>query len=93
MTPLPVASEYRGAISIALSLQVVTTLILLTILDGGTLAQIGGCAMAGFWIGVAIVIARRPRAPRALDLAYIRWGYLAMLAIAVIMSPFIAALR
>jgi hypothetical protein len=56
MTTLPVASAYREAIWISIILQVLTTLFLLSILDGGTLARAGGCAMAAFWIGAAIVI-------------------------------------
>jgi len=74
-------------------LQVLTTAFLFAILDGGTLAKAGGCAMAGFWIGVAIVMLRRPRTPSTLDLLYVRWGYIVLLAIGIACSPFMGALR
>ena len=93
MTTLPVASAYREAIWISIILQVLTTLFLLTILDGGTLARAGGCAMAAFWIGAAIVIYRRPRNPGKLDLLYVRWGYLIALGIGISLSPFMGILR
>jgi hypothetical protein len=53
MTTLSLSPAYREAVKVALALQVLTTLVLLTILDGGTLAKAGGAAMVGFvasWI-------------------------------------------
>lgn len=93
MTTLPVATAYRPAVKVALTLQVLTTLLLLAILDGGTLARAGGAAMVGFWVGAAVVMFRRPRTPSRLDLLYLRWGYLVMLAIAVALSPYMGVLR
>lgn len=93
MTTLPLSPAYREAVKVALVLQVLTTLLLLTILDGGTLAKAGGAAMFGFWTGVAIVMLRRPKTPSTLDLLYVRWGYLAMLVIAIALAPYMGALR
>lgn len=93
MTTLPVSPAYRDAVKVAVILQLFTSLFLLTILDGGTLAKVGGAAMAGFWIGVAIVMIRRPRDPRRLDLLYVRWGYIAMLIVGIACMPFMGALR
>jgi len=93
MTTLPLSPAYREAVKVALVLQVLTTLFFLTILDGGTLAKAGGAAMVGFWIGVAVVMLRRPNTPSALDLLYVRWGYLLMLVVGVALSPYMGALR
>jgi hypothetical protein len=93
MTPLPLSPAYRQAIKLALLLQLFATLVLLTLLDGGTLAKVGGAAMIGFWTGVAFIMLRRPRNPSPLDLLYVRWGYLAMLIIGIACLPFMGALR
>lgn len=93
MTTQSLAPEYREAVKVALVLQAGTTLFLLTILDGGTLAKVGAAAMAGFWIGAAAVMARRPRNPSAIDLLYVRWGFLAMLIVGIACMPFMGVLR
>lgn len=93
MTTLPLSPAYRDAVKVALVLQVLSALGLLAILDGGTLAKAGGAAMVGFWVGAAVVMLRRPKAPSAIDLLYVRWGYLIILVIGIALSPFMGALR
>jgi hypothetical protein len=93
MAPLPLAPAYREAIKVAVVLQVLLTLVLLTVVDGGRLAKVPACAMAGFWVGAAVVMMRRPRAPRPLDLAYIRWGYIAALAAGVAIGSVLTEVR
>lgn len=93
MTTLPLSPAYREAVKVAILLQVIATLFLLSILDGGTLAKVGGASMVGSWIGVAVVMLRRPRNPSSLDLLYVRWGYVAMLIIGIACMPFMGALR
>ncbi len=93
MTALPLSPDYRSAVKVALLLQVLATLFLLMLLDGGTLAKAGGAAMLGFWVGVAVIMLRRPNAPRAMDLLYVRWGYLPMLAVGIALSPYMGVLR
>jgi hypothetical protein len=93
MTTLPISTSYREAVKGALVLQVMTALLLLMVLDGGVMAQAGGAAMIGFWIGVGIVMLRRPRTPTKVDLLYVRWGFLPMLVVAIAWSPFMGALR
>jgi hypothetical protein len=89
MTALPLDSEYRGAIRVALVLQGALTLVLLLLLDGGQMAKIGGCAMIAFWMGTAMVMLRRPHGPSRADLLYIRWGYPAVLCVAVVIAVMI----
>jgi hypothetical protein len=93
MTPLPLSPAYRQAVKLALILQIFATFILLNLLDGGTLARVGGAAMIGFWTGVAFIMLRRPRSPSPLDLLYVRWGYLAMLIVGIACMSFMGALR
>jgi hypothetical protein len=92
MTTLSISSAYRGAVMVAIVLQVVTTLLLLTILDGRTMARAGGAAMVGFWVGVGMVMLRRPRTPGRMDLLYVRWGYLILLIVGVALSPYMGAM-
>ena len=87
------APEYREAVKVALVLQALAMVVLLAVLDGGALARAGGAAMLAFWIGVVVVVIRRPKAPSAFDLLYVRWGYLVMLVIGIALSPFMGALR
>jgi hypothetical protein len=89
MKPLPLSNAYRSAIVTAIVLQIPLTLLLRMILDFGILAKVGGCAMAGFWLGAAVIMIRRPLEPKPSDLAYVRWGYPFMLAVGIA----IAALR
>jgi len=95
MPSLPLAPAYDRAVKHSLLLQLITTILLLLLLDGGQLARAGAAAMLAFWIGVAIVMLRRPQTPRPLDLLYVRWGYLPFLAIAiaVALSPWMGILR
>lgn len=90
MTTLPVAPAYRNAIRAAVLLQLVLAVLMTLILDGGYTARIGGYVMGGFWIGVAMIMLRRPRAPTPLDLFYVRWGYLTLLVLSVALALTVA---
>jgi len=92
MITLPIAPAYRAAIKVAILLQVLLTLFIGLLLDGGYTAGIGACVMGGFWIGVAAVVFRRPRNPTPLDLLYVRWGYVPLLVLSVIIAPVIPRL-
>lgn len=81
-TVIPISDRYRSAIRFALVLQVPVALLFASLLDNGHLAKIGGYAMIGFWIGVAVIVSRRPRTPSPFDLAFIRYGYLPLVLVA-----------
>lgn len=74
-TTLPLSDRYRDAIRFAVALQVPWAVLLMLVLDGGQMARVGGDAMVGFWVGVAVVLLRRPTSPTAGDLLYVRYGY------------------
>ena len=88
-TVIPVSDRYREAIRFAVVSQVPVTLIFASLLDGGQLAKIAGYAMVGFWLGVAVVMSRRPRTPAGSDLAYIRHGYLPLVVVAGVCAALI----
>ncbi|HEV7298029.1 MAG TPA: hypothetical protein VGN72_01600 [Tepidisphaeraceae bacterium] len=62
-------------------------------LDDRALPKVGGATMIGFWIGVAVVMFRRPHDPSPRDLLYIRWGYPAMLILVLVCLPLTGVLR
>jgi hypothetical protein len=93
MTTLPLSDAYRAAIRTSIILQLPLALLMPLMLDGGFLAKIGGYSMAGFWIGVAVVMLRRPRNPGRGDLLYIRWGYPLMLVIGIAVAMVVVSMR
>ena len=73
------AEMYRGPIKFACQLQLCLGLVSLLLLDGGRGARLCGCAMLGFWLGVGIILFRRPFGPTRVDLTAVRWGFLPLL--------------
>ncbi|MFN0125902.1 MAG: hypothetical protein ACKV19_04355 [Verrucomicrobiales bacterium] len=91
---LPIASSYRSPVIHALVLQtVVVVLCRVCVLDFGQSAQICGLALIAFWLGTVLVWWRRPMAPTALDILWIRWGYLVVLLVSAVLIPAIWRLR
>jgi hypothetical protein len=86
MTTVPIAASYVSALRTAIVLQLVLMFMLMLILDGGKIASAGGCAIIGFWVGATWVIMRRRMNPGRADLLYVRWGYLPLLAISVLIA-------
>jgi hypothetical protein len=93
MTTLPLSDAYRSAIRTSIILQLPLVLLMLILLDGGFLAKIGGYSMAGFWIGVGLVMLRRPRNPTRMDLLYVRWGYPVTLAVGIAVAIVVVSVR
>jgi hypothetical protein len=89
-TILPLSDRYREAIVFSLAILAPAAIIFALLLDGGRLSLIAGYAMIGFWLGVAVVLLRRPLAPQATDLAYIRYGYLPLVYVACLCAAALA---
>jgi hypothetical protein len=87
-TALPLSPRYRNAVYVTLSQQVPCALVCLLLLDGGRMAKVCGVAMLGFWAAAALVMARRVNAPAPWDLAFLRWGFLPLLAITALLARF-----
>jgi len=67
---------YRPRVLFALTMQILISLVAGLLLDGGQTARAVGVALLGFWIGTALLIARRPTSPTAVDLLWVQWGFL-----------------
>jgi hypothetical protein len=85
-TVLPLSDSYRRAINFALFQQVPCALLCLLMLDGGRMAKVCGVVMLGFWAAAALIMARRPNSPGPLDIAFLRWGFLPLFALAVALA-------
>jgi hypothetical protein len=93
MKKLQLSDAYRSAIITAIILQTFLVLLMILMLDGGSLAKIGGYAMTAFWLGTGVIMFRRPLTPRVSDLVYIKWGYPFFLLIGVGIAMSVAALH
>ena len=70
---------YRSAVGDALVIQVPLILLCGLAADFGLMATAALRAALAFWVGAAVIIARRPVKPSLWDLKFIRFGYLALL--------------
>ena len=59
----------------------------------GTTARVCGIALVAFWVGVAVLIWRRPQSPTRTDIELVRFGYLPLMGIAFFLVHFIWTLR
>lgn len=91
LTTIALSDRYRRAIWIALLQQIPFAVICLLLLDYGRSARVFGTAMLGFWLSVVLIMARRPIAPSAGDLAFLRYGFWAVFALVVLLGRLIAA--
>jgi hypothetical protein len=58
-------------------------------LDFGRMGKVCGIAMLGYWAGAALIVARRPNAPAAGDLTFLRWGFLPLFVFAALLARII----
>ncbi len=79
-----ISPAYDRVIRKTLILQLFIGVIALLLLDGGITARVVGIALTIFWLSAAVLISRRPYNPTRVDLAFLRWGFWAILAIAVL---------
>ena len=89
---LPISASYRSAIWTAVKIQLVVTVICGFVTDQ-TLARLFGVALVAFWVAAAVLILRRPQSPSAFDLWFVRFGFLAVSVVSVVLTPLIWHLR
>lgn len=89
---LPIAAVYDRAIRGALLTSVAFGVLCALMLDGGLLRYRCAVALAGFWVGVALIVVRRPLAPSRDDLAFVRWGFLLVFALTIVMADIVRPL-
>jgi hypothetical protein len=69
-----VPRELRSAIVVGISLQVLLFVLGELFLDHGATSHAVLRIGIAYWVGVAIIVIRRPRNLTRLDVLYIRWG-------------------
>ena len=81
---LPEFSEaYREPIRFSLIQQVPVAILFGLTLDCGSLGRICTCAVAGYWVGAGVCLAKRAGHPTATDLRFLRWGFFPLLVAAL----------
>ena len=81
-----VSSMYDRVVRQSLGLQLITACLVGLLLDGGVAARVVGVSLLGFWISVGILMVRRPLQPTKYDLAFVKWGFLPVLLVAVLVQ-------
>jgi hypothetical protein len=84
----PVSTKYRSAIRDSLCLQAIFVTLGGLALDGGQLGRYTLFVLVPYWIVALLILMRRPDSPTPLDLAVVRFGYLALL----LLIPLVSAL-
>jgi hypothetical protein len=69
-----IAPVYIRQICLALIQQVMLVLLAALILDMGETIRVTVPASIGFWVGLLVILIRRPMTPTSGDLLFIRWG-------------------
>jgi hypothetical protein len=71
---LGIAPAYDQRIWFSVKQQVLLTILAGLVLDMGQTARAMAAVMAGYWIGAAVIVMRRPLSPSKGDLLFVRWG-------------------
>lgn len=66
--------HYKRPTFVALVASALLMLLSGMVLDGGATALATLCAIVGYWTGVILIIARRPKLPTKVDINVIRFG-------------------
>ena len=86
------SASYWPALKVAIVGQVVLGILTALMLDGGRTFGFFKVALLGHWIGILMIIGRRPLAPIKWDLFFIRWGVLLLLIVAGLVAPLVWAI-
>ena len=84
-----IPEDYRSPVMDALKVQIPIAILCLLMLDGGYMARMCAALLAGHWSGILLAMWRRPDAPTAGDLWYVRWGFLSFFAGLVVLQHFL----
>ena len=86
------SDRYRSPIRDSLCLQVFFLIFSSLVLDGGMMLRYSLFALAPAWALILLVILRRPAEPTPLDLKVVRFSYLAVWILLLVLSPLLALL-
>jgi hypothetical protein len=82
----PFAKEYRGDVSLGLTVAVIFLLVSSTILDRGKIFQFVGVATLVYCLGIVVIICRRPQTPTKTDLWLVRFGFFILLLVVPVVT-------
>lgn len=71
---LPITPVYVHQIWFSVKQQVVLVVLASLVLDMGQTVRMMAATIIGYWIGVVIILVRRPLSPSKGDLLFVRWG-------------------
>ena len=86
---LPLASEYRPAVTSAVIQQLIFVVLGALTLDGGYLGQACCVTAIAHWSVILLIVLRRPFLPTKVDLIVIRNAFLLLLLFVLCLAPFI----
>ncbi len=81
------SDAYWPALKVAVILQAVLGILTALMLDGGRSFVFFEVAFVGHWIGILLIMGRRPLTPTRFDLIYVRYGVIINLVLAGIIAP------
>ena len=81
--------RYGSALNQAIVLQIVFGVLTALMLDMGQSFGFFKVAFLGHWVGILLIIGRRPLSPTKVDIFFIRWGILLLLAITGGIAPLV----
>ena len=87
---LGIAPAYDHQIWFSVKQQVVLVVLAGLVLDMGQTVRMMAAVIVSYWIGVAIILVRRPSSPSQGDLLFVRWGC-ALLAVTLLFTYFVNA--
>ena len=85
--PIGFSPCYWPALKFGIILQVVFGTLTALLLDGGRSFEVFKVAFVGYWIGILIVIGRRPSCPSPLDKVLIRYGIVLIVILIGLIAP------
>jgi hypothetical protein len=88
-TSFELSHEYWHALKHAILLQALFGVLTGLMLDGGRSFGFFKVAFVGHWVGILLIIGRRPLAPTKTDILCIRWGTVLLLAVADLGAPLV----
>jgi hypothetical protein len=71
---LSVSPLYWPALRFGILVQGIVGLLTALMLDGGRSFSVFTIALFGHWLGMILIVSRRPLAPTKMDIIFIRWG-------------------
>lgn len=83
------APQYWSALKTGVVLQLVICVLTLLLLDMGRAFGFFRVALIAHWMGIIVIMGRRPTSPTKVDILFIRWGILPLFLLSVWLGPLV----